>query len=197
MRGLSYKKARFYTSAGAVYALTLVFLLSSLNIGMFRKTPVYANAQPYQPVSIIKALVITAGKPVEIVFPQLGLDLPVDDGNYDIANQTWTLSGYRAQFALPSVVPNDYQGNTLIYGHNNMKVFGKLRDLQPGDTMQLITNNHLTFNYSYRSYRDVQPDDLSVFKYDGPPTVTVQTCTGSWNEIRRLYEFKFVKVENS
>jgi sortase (surface protein transpeptidase) len=128
------------------------------------------------------------------VVPRLGVDLPVDPGNYDIANQTWTLSGYRAQFALPSVVANDYQGSTLIYGHNNMKVFGKLRDLQPGDTMQLITDNNLTFNYIYESYHDVQPNDLSVFKYNGPPTATVQTCTGSWNEIRRMYDFKFDKV---
>lgn len=190
----AFKKARFYLSVSAVYALTLLFVASAFNLAIFHKKPILLNSTPYTPVSITKAIVVTAGKPNQIVIPRLGIDLPIDDGVYDSANQTWSLSGYRAQFALPSVVANDYQGNTLIYGHNNMSVFGKLKTLQPGDSMQLFTDNGHTFNYIYQRLNDVQPDDLSVFKYDGPPTVTVQTCTGNWNEIRRMYQFKFDKA---
>src|SRR5258708_457699 len=116
MGGLSrFRKARFYISVSVIYALTLLFAMGSLNIGVFRKAPVYAQTTPVTPISITRAIVVTAGKPVRIVVPRLGVDLPVDDGTYDIANKTWTLSGYHAQFALPSVVANDYQGNTLIY----------------------------------------------------------------------------------
>jgi sortase (surface protein transpeptidase) len=134
---------------------------------------------------------------VRVVVPRLGVDLPVDEGNYDEANQTWTLSGYHAQFAVASMVANDYQGNTFIYGHNNPSVFGKLKQLVPGDSMQLYTDNGLVFNYVYDTYADLQPNDGSVFKYDGPPRATIQTCAGSWNELRRMYHFDFKEVSRA
>lgn len=191
------RKARFYLSVSALYALTLLFLGSAMvNAGWIHKKPRYASYNPYPPITLTKAIVVTAGKPVRVTVPRLGVDLPVDDGNYDEANRTWTLSGYRAQFALASIVANDYQGNTFIYGHNNPDVFGKLKQLAPGDSMQLYTDNGYVFSYIYTSLEDLQPDDGSVFQNDGPPRATIQTCTGAWNELRRMYHFNFQEVKH-
>ena len=33
-----------------------------------------------------------------------------------------------------------------------------------------------------------------VVNYQGPPMLTIQTCTGSLNEWRTLFKFSFVKV---
>jgi LPXTG-site transpeptidase (sortase) family protein len=186
------RKARFYLSVSAVYAQTLLFAVSIFDL--HRARPVIANAYPVTPVVLTKAIIVTEGKPVRLVIPRLAIDLPIDPGIYDSANNTWTLSGYHAQYALSSVVANDYEGNTLIYGHNNCYVFCKLKFLQPGDGLQVYTDNGHEFSYSYQGSADFKPDDLSIFKLSGPPTVTLQTCTGNWNEIRRMYEFKFEKV---
>ena len=196
MNGLAggFKKARFYLSVSAVYALTLLFAVSAFDVGLFRKKPDLIYATPITPVSITEAVIVTAGKPASIAIPRLAIDLPTDDGVYDAANKTWSLSGTRAHFALPSVVANDYQGTTLIYGHNNKDVFGKLKQLAPGDSMQIKAVNGHVFNYTFEKASDVQPNDLSVFKVDGPPRAVLQTCSGSWNEIRTLYYFKFDKV---
>jgi hypothetical protein len=197
-RSSSFKKLRFYVSVSAVYALTLLFAAHLMtDAGLMHKQPHYIQYQPRVPVVLTKAIVITAGKPVRVVVPSIGIDLPIDEGNYDEANHTWTLSGYRAQFAVASVVANDYGGNTFIYGHNNPSVFGKLKLMAPGAAVQLYTDNGYVFNYVYTSYADLQPDDGSVFKYEGPPTVTIQTCSGSWNELRRMYHFDFKEVSRA
>jgi LPXTG-site transpeptidase (sortase) family protein len=196
-RASGLQKIRFYVSVSAVYALTLLFAAHLLtNAGWMHKKPHYIRYDPQLPIVLTRALVITAGKPVRVTVPRLNIDLPIDDGVYDEANRTWTLSGYRAQFALASVVANDYQGNTFIYGHNNPSVFGKLKQLNTGDTMQLYTDNGYVFNYIYTAYQDLQPNDGSVFRYDGPPTATIQTCSGAWNEFRRMYHFNFQEVQH-
>lgn len=196
-RANRYKKLRFYASVSAVYALTLLFAVHLMtNTGWIHKKPHYIKYDPQLPIVLTRAVVITAGTPVRIVVPRLNIDLPIDQGQYDEANQTWTLSGYRAQFAAASVVANNYQGNTFIYGHNNPYVFGKLKQIAPGDTMQLYTDNGYVFTYTYKSYADLQPNDGSVFQYSGPPVATVQTCAGAWNEIRRMYHFDFMEVRH-
>lgn len=188
------KKARFYISVSAVYALTLLFVVSAFDIGIFHKKPKLVYATPITPISITNAVVVTAGQPAHVTVPRLGIDLPVDDGAYDAANKTWVLVSNNAYFALPSMMANDYQGTTLIYGHNNMSVFGKLKDIAPGDKVEVTTKNGLKFIYTFGSKTEVQPNDVSVFKYDGPPTLVIQTCSGAWNEIRSLYHFNFEKV---
>lgn len=196
-RASSVKKLRFYVSVSAVYALTLLFAAHLMtNTGWIHKKPHYIKYDPHLPIVLTRAVVITAGEPVRITVPNLGIDLPIDEGQYDEANQTWTLSGYHAQFAMASVVANDFQGNTFIYGHNNPDVFGKLKQLTAGDTMQLYTDNGYVFSYTFTAYADLQPDDGSVFKYDGPPQATIQTCSGAWNELRRMYHFDFTEVHH-
>ena len=198
-RASRFKKLRFYVSVSAVYALTLLFavhMVASAGL-LHKKPPHYVRYDAQLPIVLTKALVITAGQPVRVVVPRLNIDLQIDEGQYDEANQTWTLSGYHAQFAMASVVANDFQGNTFIYGHNSPNVFGKLRQMAAGDTMQLYTDNGYVFTYSYTAYDDLQPNDGSVFKYDGPPQATIQTCSGAWNEFRRMYHFNFTGVQHA
>lgn len=194
-RASGFKKLRFYANVSAVYALTLLFAAHLMtHTGWIHKKPHYIKYDPHLPIVLTRAVVVTAGTPVRITVPRLSLDLPIDQGQYDEANQTWTLSGYHAQFAVASVVANNYQGNTFIYGHNNPSVFGKLKQIVPGDTMRLYTDNGYVFTYTYTASTDHQPDDSSIFQYSGPPVVTVQTCAGAWNEIRRMYQFNFSEV---
>lgn len=183
-------KARFILSVSAIYALALLFLMSSFEIGVFKDRPIYANSLPTKPALPVGA-VVNMGKPVQITVPRLGINLPVLDGTYNPADQSWTLSGYNAHFALPSMPANDLLGVTLIYGHNNNDVFGGLKNLKPGDHMQLVAGNGLVFNYTYSGYSEHAPEDVTIFNYSGKPKVVVQTCSGNWNEIRRMYEFSF------
>lgn len=189
------RKVKFYGSVGALYALTLLFALQAFNIQIFKPAPVnsamvFAETPPPPPPE----RVVIAAKPVRIVSERIGLDLPVSDGVYDPVKQTWTLSDNHAHFATLSAVPNDFQGNTLIYGHNYDWVFGILEYLRPGDTLQLYGEDGRVFQYVYQDTQKLTPEDNSVFRYDGVPSVTVQTCSGRFNESRQMYNFILEKV---
>ncbi len=134
------------------------------------------------------------GKPVRITISSPHIDLPVVDGVYDAKTGEWTLSLNKAHYALPSTQPNDQSGNTLIYGHYRPEVFAYLHLIKPGATATLTTDNGYTFNYTFMSSEPLDPTDTSIFTYQGPPRLTIQTCSGSYMQHRQMYYFRFDSV---
>ncbi len=190
-------RARFYSSITLIYGVILLFGLYVVNPRLF-SAPVQA-----QPAGLLKAMVVAqtkpvrqiiSGKPARIVIERLGIDLPVDDGRYDAATDTWSLSGYHAQYALGTSLANDTSGNTFIYGHNNKYVFGPLKGLVPGDLAYIYTANGRVFTYVFSSELLVTPDNTAALQPTKNSVLTVQTCGGSWNEQRRLFTFTYREV---
>jgi hypothetical protein len=195
-----FQKVRFCANVGTLYVLTFAFAWYVIHplpvfqpVSITKTDKVYAALQP--------SFKIISGLPDKIVIPGsswngLVVNLPIDPGYYDSATDSWTLSGYRAQFAMVSSLANNFAGETYIYGHNNDYVFGALRHVTPavGSTALLYTTNGHIFSYSFVSASSVAPDMTSVLDYRGPPIMVIQTCTGSFNEVRTLYAYKFDKV---
>lgn len=194
-----FKKVRYYSSVSTIYVLTLLFGWYALRpvVVLSHSRPVALTRVQQTPhLPTVPAKVVIAGKPVRIVIPDSGVDLPVDEGYYNDTDHSWTLSGYHAQFAMISTQANDSAGNTFIYGHNNNHVFGPLRHVTPTkNAVALIyTDNGHLFSYKFHSVISLNPDDVSVLDYKGPPLLTIQTCTGSVDEWRTLFNFTFDKV---
>ena len=198
------KKARYYSSVGFLYGATLLFAWYIFQPSMFSKNTAYSQPLQTQPPSspvLPKARPVIIGKPVRIVIKEadngLDIDLPVEDGTYDEATASWSLGERSAHFALISTPANDNNGNTLIYGHNNKHVFGHLPAIHEnvGAFAQIYTDNGHIFTYSYQTTAELEPDDTSVLDNSGPPMLVVQTCSGSFYEYRRMFYFKFDKVE--
>lgn len=136
-----------------------------------------------------------AGKPASIIVPSQNINLQVADGVYNQNNGAWTLSNDKAHFALISQNANNQAGNTFIYGHNSNRVFQKLGNVKVGDVAEILTDNGYRFTYKYRRSVDVSPRDTDIFRYQGPAILTLQTCSGLWDQNRQLLTFDFVKVE--
>lgn len=134
------------------------------------------------------------GKPTYFSVPSIGISLPVTDGAYDPSTARWTLTGDKAQFALPSQQPNTIGGNTLIYGHNRASVFASLANVRPGAEAQIATETGYVFTYTFDTTAALDPADTSVFAYQGPPRLTVQTCSGSYFQHRQMYYFHLLNV---
>lgn len=134
------------------------------------------------------------GKPIRIQIPSLNTDLAVADGVYNQSNKTWSLSTDKAHYALPSVLPNDDSGNTLIYGHYRPEVFARLRTIKAGAEVHVLTENGYKFIYTFRETTAVDPTNVDIFAYVGKPQLTVQTCSGAWMQNRQLYFFDFVRT---
>lgn len=185
-------RARYISSVTAYFAVTLLIGWYIFCPGILHGSRVQALASAPLPLSPYKK--IMSGFPVRIVFPELDIDLLVERGYYNTADNSWTLSGTRAHFAIITTLSNNHDGNTFIYGHNNKFVFGPLKKIQPGAKALVYTDNNYLFTYSLLSSVGVEPDDTSLFSYSGPPILTVQTCSGNWNEVRQLYTFKFQNI---
>lgn len=134
------------------------------------------------------------GKPVRIVVPAVGIDVPVVDGIYNTRSRTWSLSETAAQYALITPEANNSSGNTFIYAHNRQNLFGPLLKLPVGSLVMVYTSNQHIFTYKLNSSRVTKPTDDSLFYYHGSSMLTLQTCSGLWFQNRTLLSFDFVEV---
>lgn len=192
------QQARFVFSSALLYVITII------GIGAAVSTPYVAAKAPmsqlqHQQVSerpTVQTMEEISGTPVRITIPSEDVDLPVIPGVYDPSTDSWTLSGYNAQFATASQPANNVGGETFIYGHNNDYVFGALRHVTPtvGAEALVYTGNGHEFAYTFQKVWSVGPYDVSTLNYQGPPVLLIQTCTGSFNELRTMYLFNFEKV---
>jgi len=144
----------------------------------------------YKPVVVQPSAVY--GKPVRLDLPSLGLSLQVIDGYFNSQTRTWTLTTDKAQYATITPEPNNAAGNTFIYGHYRRNVFANLHKITVGDVAVIRTSNDHLFTYRFRSSRITNPNDVALFSYQGPPILTLQTCTGLFYQNRQLFTFDLI-----
>ena len=139
---------------------------------------------------------IYSGKPATIHVEKLGLNVPVADGIYNKRDSSWSLSFTNAHYATVTPKLNSIAGNTFIYGHNTSKIFGNLVKLNTGDILSILTDKGDTFYYKLESFHEVQPSNTEALQPSLKPILTIQTCTGNWNEKRGMFTFNLVSINN-
>ena len=159
-----------------------------------------ANASK-TPAMAIDQSTITAeavqGTPVHVEVSQVGVNIGVEKGYYNANNGKWTLSDTSAFYGTMTAPANSQTGNTFIYGHNANDIFGNLRDVQIGAEAIVTTDNGYKFYYTLQSFKAVSPNDVSLIQNTEIPTLTLQTCSGSWYQFRTLYTFTFNRYEKA
>lgn len=193
------QRLRFFLIAGGLYISAISFMVYMGLIAYTPRTPILANTPVVMTTpkeAAQPALVVQSGQPVRLVIAAAGIDLPIDEGYYDPSNDSWTLSDTRLQHAMITMPANNHSGNTFIYGHGTDQVLGSLskRPLDVGTIAEIHTDNGRVFTYTFQSSHNFTPEDTDIFTYNGPPILTVQTCTGSASEWRTMYTFSFQKV---
>lgn len=185
---------RFNITVGILFVLA-GSLLGSQYIIQFAKSA-SAQGPSVQPVTQTAQLasqpaLVRTALPVSMSVPAVGVLVDVEPGTYNRVDQTWSLSDTKASFATVTSVPNAQSGNTFIYGHNRANIFAKLNNAKSGDKAYVTAADGVVFVYSLTSTRDAQPTDVSLFEYDGTPILTLQTCSGFWDQYRRLFTFTY------
>lgn len=138
---------------------------------------------------------VIKGRPTKVIIPALALENKLETGVYDAKTHTWSLSQVNAHYAEQSAPANLEGGNVFVYGHNSKNIFGRLNQMVLGQEAILETTNQLRFYYQLASISEVQPSDVWALDYSGPPILTIQTCTGNWNEKRQMFRFNLKRVE--
>jgi LPXTG-site transpeptidase (sortase) family protein len=139
---------------------------------------------------------VVSGHPNRITIPAVRINVPVVDGTFDTKKKEWTLGLSTAHWGTMTPLPNDTAGNTFIYGHYRPEVFAYLHNIQAGAEAYVDTDDGKRFVYTFLEAVDVSPADTSLFAYEGPSMLTVQTCSGTWFQNRTLYKFEFTRVES-
>lgn len=154
--------------------------------------PIFAASSKQATTNETKATI--SGDPSHIEIPAVGISIPIEPGYYNQKTQTWSLSLTKAEYATMTPKPNDAGGNTFIYGHNRKGVFDQLLKVKTGDQAIVTTSNGHRFTYVMKSRHDTKPTDSSLFDYQGPSILTLQTCSGFWYQNRSLFVFDLQKV---
>lgn len=97
----------------------------------------------------------------------------------------WPLSTETGHFLLNSA-PLNQPGNVIIYGHNTDAVLGWLLDVQPTDQLTLNDQSGNTQHYQIESITDVTADDVSWLQPSEKNILTVYTCSGWFDQYRRV-----------
>ena len=85
-------------------------------------------------------------------------------------------------------------GNTVIYAHNSENLFEKINQLDYKDKVILTTKDGKIFTYEYDMEEFVLPSDVSVITREGRPRLTLLTCAGKKNSLRKLVHFKLMNA---
>jgi LPXTG-site transpeptidase (sortase) family protein len=187
-------KTKFIALIGLTLLIGGFGLLGYISRSQNTIVPVSQAAPAAKVVAVNPAVPLKQGQPVELLIPSLNIDLSVIPGYYNPISQTWTLTKTNAQFATLTPAPNNSEGDTLIYGHDIKAIFANLHNIPAGAQAIVKTSNQLTFYYQLSDVRTVQPDDQSVFQYQGKPILTLQTCTGLFYQYRQFFDFNLVQV---
>lgn len=182
-------------------SIGILFILAGLMFGYgpfkqyleTRSLKDYSQNQPPVSAPVTPQVNPIAGKPARIEVPSLGIDLQVINGYYNSGDQSWTLTNDKAQYATMTPQANNISGNTFIYAHRLPGVFANLANIKPGEMVKIHTENGHMFEYTFRSAYETSPTDSSLFQYQGPPILTLQTCSGLWDQNRTLFTFDLVR----
>jgi LPXTG-site transpeptidase (sortase) family protein len=141
--------------------------------------------------------------PDRIKVPAIGLDAPVVLTAFRLVNlggkifEQWQAPMYFAAGWLPTSAGLGVPGNTVLDGHHNVygKVFERLIDLNPGDSIQLSSGNTV-FQYIIIDKQILPEKDepLSVRLENAhwllpsdDERLTLVTCWPSWSNTHRLF----------
>ena len=118
-------------------------------------------------------------QPIHLSSDDLDMDLEISEGSYDHATGSWTVGDTRVYNAVGTTTP-------LLYGHNTNVVFA---DLSKADVNTRFTLHYSTSSevYRYVATRFVGANDASiVHETNNPDTILLLTCSGIFNESRRI-----------
>lgn len=131
-------------------------------------TPELTLWSPQRVAAWQRTLTLPPEEPLAVLhIPRIRLDVPVLEGSSDVTLDRG--AGHIEDTAVPGA-----PGNSGIAGHRD-GFFRGLKDVQPGDTIELETL-HDTQTYRIERTWIVNPDDVSVLDPTPAQSITLVTC---------------------
>jgi len=160
-------------------------------------------------LGLVMALALTSAAPVSahtvgsapavIDIPRIGTHAEIvplgqeDDGTMQSPTDPDTVGWYNLGTGIGA------PGNALLDGHvdwgGRLRVFGLLRQLAPGDTIQITDANGNVLNYSVswsRMYDATTAPLDQIFEQTSDEQITLITCGGVFDQAAHMYISRWV-----
>ena len=129
-----------------------------------------------------------------VVIAKINVDSPVKEAK--IENGEWQVPKFVAGHLENTANPGD-NGNVVLAGHiesiSSGNVFARLDELRTGDEITLFAGDE-AFQYRVTEIKVVRNDDLSVVEPTMDPTLTLITCTGTFDVLTRDYDHRLIVI---
>ena len=154
----------------------IIQALSLLSVGLYQ---VYLSQAPtrlaFTDYVAPKAVAATGAGPTRITIADLGIDLPVYQAA--ITNNVWPTSTSGAEYLTSSPLPGS-MGNSIIYAHDWVSLFGPLRSAKVGQKV-VVTYPDKTKKTFVIAYTTIVPSNqASILASSTDKRITLYTCTG-------------------
>jgi LPXTG-site transpeptidase (sortase) family protein len=195
-------KMRRNLIAGLLIAAGLVLMASALpSLGFFRTdaapvaTPIVGLNDPLSPPHQHPRLLAGTGStgvgPSQVVayisIPKVGVkNAPIYDRGVDAGGNMLIAKGYAVtHFGLSSPIGS---GNAVLYGHDDIEgsVFGRLKDLQTGDEVDLLMADGTPVVYHVTGRTIVAPTAVQILQPTNDVRLTLFTCWPNWVDTQRV-----------
>lgn len=113
--------------------------------------------------------------PVRIIINNLKIDLPIYPA--EIKNNIWETTDRGVSYLVSSVVPGEF-GNSIIYGHDWMSLFGPLKNIKKGDVVRMIYSDGTSESFKIKETVEVSYTNTEILKDVNSATLTLYTCSG-------------------
>ena len=159
--------------------------LSFLTVGIYQlylhETPTLLSFNNYPYENALKLDSVNGMSPSRISVPSLNISLPIYKS--EIVNNVWQTTDLGTSYLTSSPLPGN-QGNSIIYAHNWISLFGRLQNAKVGETVIITYPNKSkkTFVIAYTSV--VSPDESSILSPSKDKRITLYTCTGFFDSHR-------------
>lgn len=201
------------TRAGAVLGIALVAaaVVPDASVPTSRSAPMIGIAQgstihrvaaigtPESSIDLVTAGTIKAHPGWRLVIPSIGVDALIERVGLDEQGAVGAPSrldgvGWYGRGALPG-----QPGNAVLDGHLGLPwapaVFGRLGQLRPGDTFDIVWPDghqlHFRVTSSVRVSADA-PAPPGLFARSGPSRVSLITCAGVWIQGKTTYSERLI-----
>ncbi len=122
----------------------------------------------------------SAGLPVRLTLPSLGLDLPVIPAS--VSANHWPTTTQGVSYMVSSALPG--AGNSVFYGHNWPRILGTLSQAQVGQQLTITTSDGQVQNYRIQSVEVVKSSAVDILNPSELPRITLYTCAGIFDQNR-------------
>ena len=114
-------------------------------------------------------------RPTIIRIPTLDLELPIVPTKLE--NSRWQATSEGVSYLTTTPQPGE-SGNSIMYGHNWPNLLGRLKQVKPGQIIEVLFSdgNKSTFEIAFTTV--VTPDQTHILNQTDDRRLTLYTCTG-------------------